>query len=75
MILGSFLKRLGGPLQRHVILTFIGVMIAIGLVAWVQPANAGGTAFLVVITLLAVNALGAIIVWLLRGKTTPPPAA
>ena len=48
-------------MQRHVILTFIGVVLAIALVAWVRPETAGGTTFLVVIILLAVNAVGAIV--------------
>ena len=48
-------------MQRHIILTFIGVVLAIALVAWVRPETAGGTTFLVVIILLAVNAIGAIV--------------
>lgn len=48
-------------MQRHIILTFFGIVLAIALVAWVRPETTGGTAFLVVITLLAVNAIGAIV--------------
>ena len=46
-------------MQTHLVSTFIGVLLAIGLVAWIQP-NTGGTTFIVVVTLLAVNAVGAL---------------
>ena len=48
-------------MQRHLILTFIGVVLAIALVAWVRPETVGGTTFLVVVVLLSVNAIGAIV--------------
>jgi hypothetical protein len=52
---------LAGQLRKHVILTFIGVVVAVTLVAWVRPETPGGTTFLVVVAILAVNAIGATI--------------
>ena len=48
-------------MQKHIVLTFVGVLLAIGLVAWIQPLSTGGTTFIVVVTLLAVNAVGALV--------------
>ena len=48
-------------MTTHVVLTCAGVLVAIALVAWIQPVSTGGTTFIVVVTLLAVNALGALV--------------
>lgn len=48
-------------MQTHIVSTCAGVLIAILLVAWIRPLSAGGTTFIVVVTLLAVNAVGALV--------------
>ena len=48
-------------MQKHILLTFAGVLLAIVLVAWIKPLSTGGTTFIVVVTLLAVNAVGALV--------------
>lgn len=48
-------------MNTHVVLTFVGVLVAIVLVAWIEPLSTGGTTFIVVVTLLAVNAVGALV--------------
>jgi len=51
-----------GLVQKHAILTAIGLVLSILAVAWLEPNSTGGTTFIVVFLLLMVNALGAIIV-------------
>ena len=54
-------------MQKHVILTFVGLVLAVAFVAWLQTDDKG-TAFVVVFTLLAVNAIGAIMIRFTKGK-------
>jgi hypothetical protein len=51
-----------GLLQKHAILTAVGLILSILAVAWLQPNSAGGTTFVVVFLLLVVNAVGAVII-------------
>ena len=51
-----------GLVQKHAILTAVGLLLAIVAVAWLEPNSAGGTTFVVVFLLLVVNALGAILI-------------
>ena len=46
-------------MRTHLVSTLIGVLVSVVLVAIIQP-DAGGTTFIVVLTLLAVNAAAAI---------------
>jgi TRAP-type uncharacterized transport system fused permease subunit len=50
-----------GLVQKHAILTAVGLLLSILAVAWLEPNSAGGTTFVVVFLLLVVNALGAIL--------------
>ena len=51
-----------GLVQKHAILTAVGLFLSILAVAWLEPNSAGGTTFVVVFLLLVVNALGAILI-------------
>jgi TRAP-type uncharacterized transport system fused permease subunit len=51
-----------GLMQKHAILTAVGLLLSILAVAWLEPNSAGGTTFVVVFLLLVVNALGAIVI-------------
>jgi hypothetical protein len=51
-----------GLLQKHAILTAVGLILSILAVAWLQPISAGGTTFVVVFLLIVVNAVGAVII-------------
>lgn len=51
-----------GLVQKHAILTAIGLVLSILAVAWLQPNSTGGTTFTVVFMLLVVNALGALVI-------------
>lgn len=57
-------------LQQHAILSAIGIALAIAAVAWLGPATAGGTTFIVVCILLLINAIGALVIRIAapRGK-------
>jgi len=56
-----------GLIQKHAILTALGLILSIMAVAWLQPRGTGGTTLVVVVLLLVVNAVGAMI---LRGRPT-----
>jgi hypothetical protein len=56
-----------GLVQKHAILTAVGLVLSIVAIAWLQPNSNGGTTFVVVFLLLLVNAVGAIFV---RGRPT-----
>ncbi len=47
-------------MQKHALLTLLGLILAALTVAWLRPNNIGGTGFVVVVSLLLVNAVGAI---------------
>ena len=51
-----------GLMQKHAILTAVGLLLSILAVAWLEPNSAGGTTFVVVFLLLVVNSLGAIVI-------------
>jgi hypothetical protein len=51
-----------GLVQKHAILTAVGLVLSIVAIAWLQPNSNGGTTFVVVFLLLLVNAVGAIFV-------------
>jgi multisubunit Na+/H+ antiporter MnhG subunit len=51
-----------GLVQKHAILTAVGIILSIMAVAWLQPNEVGGTTFVVVVLLLMVNAVGAIFI-------------
>jgi hypothetical protein len=51
-----------GLVQKHAILTAVGLLLSIVAVAWLEPNSTGGTTFVVVFLLLVVNALGAIVI-------------
>jgi hypothetical protein len=51
-----------GLLQKHAILTAVGLVLSILAVAWLQPNSTGGTTLVVVFLLIVVNAVGAIII-------------
>jgi hypothetical protein len=51
-----------GLVQKHAILTAVGLLLSILAVAWLEPNSVGGTTFVVVFLLLVVNALGAIVI-------------
>jgi hypothetical protein len=59
-------------MQKHALLTLFGLVLAALAVAWVQPNTNGGTAFVVVVTVLFVNAVGAIAI---RSRTKQGGAA
>jgi hypothetical protein len=60
-------------MQKHAVLTLLGLVIAALIVAWIRPNTNGGTAFLVVVTILLVNAIGAAIVQLSESRRRAPP--
>jgi hypothetical protein len=45
-------------MQKHAVLTLMGLLLAAASVAWLQPNTNGGTAFVVVISVLLVNLIG-----------------
>jgi hypothetical protein len=51
-----------GLVQKHAILTAVGLVLSIVAIAWLQPNSNGGTTFVVVFLLLLVKAVGAIFV-------------
>ena len=51
-----------GLVQKHAILTAVGLLLSVVAVAWLEPNSTGGTTFVVVFLLLAVNAIGAMLI-------------
>jgi hypothetical protein len=51
-----------GLVQKHAILTAIGLVLSIAAIAWLEPNSNGGTTFVVVFLLIVVNAVGAVFV-------------
>ena len=47
-------------MQKHALLTLLGLVLGALAVAWIQPNTNGGTTFVVVVSVLLVNAVGAI---------------
>jgi hypothetical protein len=47
-------------MQKHALLTLLGLILAALAVAWLRPNAIGGTAFVVVVSVLLANAIGAI---------------
>lgn len=57
-----------GLVQKHAILTAVGLILSVLAIAWLQPNEAGGTTLVVVFLLIVVNAVGAI--FIRTGPTT-----
>jgi hypothetical protein len=61
-------------MQKHAFLTLLGLLLAALAVAWIRPNATGGTAFVVVISVLFVNAIG-IAIWPRNKKQKDKPPA
>ena len=59
-------------MQKHALLTVVGLVLAAAAVAWVQPNTNGGTTFIVVIIVMFVNAVGVVAIRS-RSKHNPAP--
>jgi multisubunit Na+/H+ antiporter MnhG subunit len=49
------------PLTKHAVLSAVGLLLGIALVAILSPQEKGGTMLIVVCSLLVTNAIGAIV--------------
>jgi hypothetical protein len=61
-------------MQKHALLTLLGLVLAALTVAWIRPNTIGGTAFVVVVSVLLVNAIGAIAIRPRKVKRRAPKA-
>jgi FtsH-binding integral membrane protein len=57
-------------LQKHVILTFVGLVLAIVVVAWIRPNTAGGVTLLGALAMLSTIAVGSLFI-----RARPKPVA
>lgn len=55
-------------MQKHVVLTAIGLVLGLIVLAWVRPETAPGATLLVALAILLVNAFGAFLRLPDRGK-------
>ncbi len=60
------------PAGRHGTATLAAVLVSLPLVYWIEPNTAAGATLLVVVVLLATNAVAAVISWRRRGRAGPP---
>jgi hypothetical protein len=51
-----------GLVQKHAILTAVGLILSVLAIAWLQPNETGGTTLVVVFLLIVVNAVGAVFI-------------
>jgi len=61
-------------MQKYALLTLLGLLLAALAVAWIRPNDNGGTAFVVVISVLFTNAIG-IAIWPRQKQQTKPRRA
>ena len=47
-------------MQKHVILTAVGLVLGLAALVWVAPATNAGATFLVLLIIVVVNAVGAL---------------
>ena len=51
-----------GLVQKHAILTAVGLILSVLAITWLQPNETGGTTLVVVFLLIVVNAVGAVFI-------------
>ena len=56
-------------MQKHVILTFVGLVLAIAVVAWIRPNTTGGVTLLGALAMLSTIAVGSLFI---RARPKPP---
>jgi hypothetical protein len=61
-------------MQKHALLTLLGLVLAGLTVAWLRPNTIGGTTFVVVVSVLLVNAIGAIAIRPRKAQRRAPKA-
>jgi len=49
-------------MQKHVLLTFVGLILAIALVAWLRPATAGGVTLVGATAMLFTISVGSLFI-------------
>jgi multisubunit Na+/H+ antiporter MnhG subunit len=48
-------------MQKHVVLTAVGLLLGLLALAWVQPNTSGGASLLILVTIIVVNAVGVVV--------------
>lgn len=60
-------------MKRHLGLSFLGILLGLAALAWIQPNTSEGATFLLLISVAVANLAGALVSWAITQWKPKPP--